>query len=112
MKVQVINNKIVKNHLPRVGKLSTGESVINYHLLSEETLAREGWVPLVDKPPLYDSNTQILVPDGYDVGANKVTKLYKIELKPEPVTPLEERLQALESKLSILEAKRLGEKEE
>jgi len=58
--IQVINEEIKQYSLPKVGTLSTGETVSGYHLLDEEILLDEGWLPLEDNPPEYDVETQYL----------------------------------------------------
>ena len=48
--IQVINNEIAQTKLPKTGTLSTGETVSGYHLLDENILKEEGWLPLEDYP--------------------------------------------------------------
>ena len=45
-----------------------------YHLLDEETLKEEGWLPLEDIKPEYDEETQYLASDGYEILEDKVIK--------------------------------------
>ena len=59
--IQIVNSEITKYNLPKVGILKSGETVSGYHLLDEETLLDEGWLPLEDIQPLFDINTQHLV---------------------------------------------------
>lgn len=105
--LQIINNEIVKYSLPKTGTLSTGETVVNYHLLSPEILKQEGWLPLIDEPPEYDSETEYLTHDGYDIQENKVVKKYKVEPipepQPDPIEKLMERLDTLEQKATETE---------
>ena len=77
--IQVINNEIKQYSLPKVGALKNGSTVSGYHLLDEETLLDEGWLPLEDNPPEHDEETQYLVNDGYEILVDKVIKKYKIE---------------------------------
>jgi len=77
--IQVINGKIKQYQLPKVGTLKDGSTVSGYHLLDEETLLDEGWLPLEDIPPEYDEETQYLTNDGYEILKDKVIKKYKIE---------------------------------
>lgn len=103
--LQIINNEIIKYSLPTTGVLSTGETVVNYHLLHTETLKQEGWLPLIDEPPEYDSETEYIVHDGYDIQVDKVVKLYKVEPipeQPEPEPDLEQRIQELEAVIDTL----------
>ena len=81
--VQVINGKIAQYSLPKTGVLKDGSTVSGYHLLDEETLLDEGWLPLEDIPPEYDEEIQYLVQDGYEVFEDKVIKKYRIEEIPE-----------------------------
>ena len=45
--IQVINGEIKQHHLPKVGTLKDGSTVSGYHLLDEEILLDEGWLPLI-----------------------------------------------------------------
>lgn len=82
--IQVINNKIIQYSLPKTGTLKDGSTVSGYHLLNEDTLKDEGWLPLEDNPPEYDEETKYLVNDGYEILEDKVIKKYKIVDIPEP----------------------------
>ena len=82
--IQVINGEIIQYQLPQTGTLKDGRTVSGYHLLDEEVLLDEGWLPLEDNPPEYDEETQYLVNDGYEILEDKVIKKYKIEDIPEP----------------------------
>jgi hypothetical protein len=82
--VQVINGKIAQYSLPKTGTLKNGSTVSGYHLLDEEILLDEGWLPLEDIKPDYDEETQYLVNDGYEILEDKVIKKYRIEDIPEP----------------------------
>ncbi len=81
--VQVINGEITQRSLPKTGTLKNGSTVSGYHLLDEEILLEEGWLPLEDIPPEYDEETQYLANDGYEVLEDKVIKKYRIEEIPE-----------------------------
>ena len=82
--IQVIDGEITKYNLPKTGTLSDGRTVSGYHLLDEEILLNEGWLPLEDVKPDYDMETQYLVNDGYEILEDKVIKKYRIEEIPEP----------------------------
>ena len=82
--IQVINGEIKQYSLPKVGTLKDGSTVSGYHLLDEETLKEEGWLPLEDNPPEYDVETQYLANDGYEILEDKVIKKYRIVDIPEP----------------------------
>ena len=102
--IQVINGEVKQYSLPKVGILSTGESVSGYHLLDEEILLDEGWLPLEDVEPEYDEETQYLVQDGYEILEDKVIKKYRIEEIPEREEPrdLEAEIEELRQIIDIL----------
>lgn len=101
--VQLENGDIVSFNLPSVGTLKDGSTVSGYHLLDEEILKQEGWLPLEDIVPEYNIDTQYLIQDGYEILQDKVIKKYKVENIPiaEPTT--EEYLVDLDFRLSTLE---------
>jgi hypothetical protein len=76
--VQVKNNEVVQTELPQTGYLSNGESVSGYNLLPEEILRLEGWLPLEENRPEYDTETETLKLDNYTIMQDKVTANYKI----------------------------------
>ncbi len=82
--VQVINGKIAQYSLPKTGTLKNGSTVSGYHLLDDDILRDEGWLPLEDIQPEYDVETQYLVTDGYEILEDKVIKKYRIEDIAEP----------------------------
>ena len=102
--IQVINGEIKQYNLPKVGTLKDGSTVSGYHLLDEEILLDEGWLPLEDNPPEYDMETQYLVNDGYEVLEDKVIKKYRIEEIPEKEEPrdLEAEVEELRQIIDIL----------
>jgi hypothetical protein len=100
--IQVIDNKITKYSLPKSGRLSTGETVSGYHLLDEEILKQEGWLPLEELRPEYDSGTHYLQPNGYDIQEDKVVRLYEIVEIPPREPDSMERIRDLEETLNIL----------
>ena len=85
--IQVINGKIAQYSLPKTGTLKNGSTVSGYHLLDNEILLNEGWLPLEDNPPEYDEETQYIVNDGYEILEDKVIKKYRIEEIPEKEEP-------------------------
>lgn len=95
--IQVINGEITQYKLPKTGTLKDGETVSGYHLLDEEILRDEGWLPLEDNPPEHDEETQYLVNDGYEILEDKVIKKYRIEEIPE-----REELRDLEAEIEEL----------
>ena len=100
--IQVKEGKILKHSLPKSGRLSTGVTVSGYHLLDEETLRSEGWLPLEDIRPEYDNETHYLQPNGYDIQEDKVVKLYEIvEIPPREPYPME-RIEELEKEIERL----------
>ena len=102
--IQVINGKIAQYSLPKTGTLKNGSTVSGYHLLDEETLLEEGWLPLEDIKPEYDVETQYLVTDGYEILEDKVIKKYRIEEIPEKEEPrdLEQEIEELRQIIDIL----------
>ena len=102
--IQVIEGKIKQYSLPKVGTLKDGSTVSGYHLLDEETLKEEGWLPLEDNPPEYDEETQYLANDGYEILEEKVIKKYRIEDIPEVVEPrdLEVEVEELRQIIDVL----------
>ena len=102
--IQVIDGKIKQYKLPPTGTLSDGRTVSGYHLLDEEILLDEGWLPLEDNPPEYDMETQYLANDGYEILEDKVIKKYRIEEIPEREEPrdLEVEIEELRQKIDIL----------
>ena len=95
--IQVINGEIKRYSLPKVGTLKDGSTVSGYHLLDDDILRDEGWLPLEDSPPEYNEETQYLVNDGYEILEDKVIKKYRVEDIPE-----EEELRDLEAEIEEL----------
>ena len=102
--IQVIEGKIKQYSLPKTGTLKNGSTVSGYHLLDEEILKEEGWLPLEDIPPEYDEETQYLANDGYEILEDKVIKKYRIEEIPEREEPrdLESEIEELRQIIDIL----------
>ena len=102
--VQVINGEITQRSLPKTGTLKNGSTVSGYHLLDEEVLLDEGWLPLEDIQPEYDEETQYLVNDGYEILEDKVIKKYRIEEIPKREEPrdLEVEIEELRQAIDIL----------
>lgn len=111
--IQVINEGIIKYSLPKVGTLKDGSTVSGYHLLDEDTLREEGWLPLEDNPPEYNPETQYLVNDGYEIFEDKVIKKYRIEKIPEREEPrdleaeVEELRQIIDTMLGVEDAEEI-----
>ena len=102
--IQVIDGKIKQHQLPKVGTLSDGRTVSGYHLLDEDTLKEEGWLPLEDIQPDYDEETQYLIQDGYEILEDKVIKKYKVEDIPEPTEPEPNEIDILNNRIAELES--------
>ena len=64
--VKVEGNQVVSTELPEVGVLKDGRMVSGYHLLPEDVLKEEGWLPLVDNPPAFDPSSEVLKFVGYE----------------------------------------------
>jgi len=82
------NGEVTKTRLPRTGTLKDGGTVSNYHLLPHETLLAEGWLPLVDEPPVTDEKHRAVITGyekhravitGYEIFADRVETVYSIE---------------------------------
>jgi hypothetical protein len=101
--IQIIDGKIKQYQLPKVGTLKNGSTVSGYHLLDDDILRDEGWLPLEDNPPEYDEETQYLVQDGYGILEDKVIKKYRIEEIPEPEPSLDNYLLDLDFRVSMAE---------
>ncbi len=101
--IQVIDGEIVKYSLPKVGTLKDGRTVSGYHLLDEDILRDEGWLPLEDIQPEYDEETQYIVNDGYEILEDRVIKKYRIEdmPEPEPILPSEVDLLKIQNQALI-----------
>ncbi len=84
---KVENSQVTKTKLPKTGRLADGRVVSNYHLLPMETLLEEGWLPLIDDPPEYDSSTHKIVFTGYNIQEEQVAKTYSVEELPPPPPP-------------------------
>ena len=102
--IQVINGEIKQYKLPKTGILKDGSTVSGYHLLDEETLKEEGWLPLEDIQPEYNEETQYLINDGYEILEDKVIRKYRIEVIPEREEPrdLEQKIEELRQIIDIL----------
>ncbi len=102
--IQVINGEITQRSLPKTGTLKNGSTVSGYHLLDEEVLLDEGWLPLEDIPPEHDEETQYLANDGYEILEDKVIKKYRIEEISEREEPrdLEVEIEELRQIIDIL----------
>ena len=101
--IQVIDGEITKYNLPKTGTLSDGRTVSGYHLLDEEVLLDEGWLPLEDIKPEYDEETQYLINDGYEILEDKVIKKYKVENIPELTPPEPSEIDMLNNRIAELE---------
>lgn len=101
--IQVIKGEIIQYSLPKVGTLSDGSTVSGYHLLPEEVLKQEGWLPLEDIQPEYDENTQYLTSDGYEILEDKIVKKHKVENIPRPQQNEIDYMLDLDFRISLLE---------
>ena len=77
MYAKVVNGQVTQAHLPTSGILQDGRTVSNYHLLPDETLLAEGWLPCEEVKPEYDEATQYLVIDTAVVQGDKAIVTYK-----------------------------------
>ena len=99
--IQVINGEITQHSLPKTGTLKNGSTVSGYHLLDEEVLLDEGWLPLEDNRPEHDMEAQYLANDGYEILEDKVIKKYRIVERVEP-RDLEVEIEELRQIIDIL----------
>lgn len=99
--IQVLDGEITKYSLPKTGTLKDGRTVSGYHLLDEEILTQEGWLPLEDIKPEYDENTQYLIDDGYEILEDRVIKKYRVEDIPEPEEPEPSEIDILTERLNM-----------
>jgi hypothetical protein len=105
---KVENGQVTRVGLPTTGTLTQGENagctVSGYDKQDESILIAEGWRPLTDNPPVYDSTTQYLEHAGYTVGASEVTVNYAVKtivlVVAAPTT--EDRLAAVEEALLMI----------
>jgi hypothetical protein len=116
MNYALVEDGIVKTiGLPQTGTLKDGSTVSGYNLLDAEILIDEGWLPLVDEPPTYNTETHLVSQDGYIIEADQVVQKYKIIDKvTNPTTPsLEERIAQLvaENEALTAEAARLAQRD-
>ena len=77
MYAKVVNGQVTRAYLPTSGILQDGRTVSNYHLLPDEILLAEGWLPCEEVKPEYDEATQYLVIDTAVVQGDKVIVTYK-----------------------------------
>lgn len=75
----VVDGQIMQDTLPNTGYLKDGSSVSQYYMLDDAILRSEGWLPIVDSPPVYDAETQTLTNGGYVVDGDRVIVDYKVE---------------------------------
>ncbi len=101
--IQVINGEITQHSLPKTGTLKNGSTVSGYHLLDEELLREEGWLPLEDIQPEYDVETQYLANDGYEILEDKIVKKHKVENIPKPQRNEIDYMLDLDFRISLLE---------
>ena len=100
--IQVIDGEIKQYQLPQTGTLKDGSTVSGYHLLDDDILRDEGWLPLEDVKPEYDEETQYLVNDGYEILEDKVIKKYRIEEIPELQEPEPSEIDLLKNEIEEL----------
>lgn len=81
--------------LPQSAQLADGTWVSNYHLLPEETLRQEGWLPVVDEQPTYNPETHYLqFIDAVEQNGSIVMNYEVIEFPPDEIDLLLEELEA------------------
>ena len=75
---KVENDQVIEVGLPETGILKDGSTVSGYNLLDEETLKSEGWLPIEENKPSYNTETQYLQFADYTIQADKVIANYEI----------------------------------
>ena len=109
---KIENGQVTQIGLPTTGMLKDGSTVSGYNLLDEEILLEEGWLPLVDNPPAYNTETECLEHAGYTVGETEVVANYnvkqiEIQIVDDPVDDekiaMAEAIIDLDARLSALE---------
>ena len=82
MYARVENGQVVEAGLPITGTLKDGRTVSNYHLLGEDILKSEGWLPVEHDLPEVGENEQAVFRE-YDIQPDKVIVRYLIVAKTE-----------------------------
>lgn len=101
--IKIKNGIIERIGLPNVGTLTDGSTVSNYDKLPQETLTGEGWLPVENDKPIFDTLTQYLVFDSYEILTDKVIAHYKtIDIGLDPQT-LEEKVAEHDTKIVTLD---------
>ena len=109
---KIENNQVVQIGLPKTGTLKDGSTVSAYHLLPEDILRDEGWLPLEENKPEYNELTQYLEFDEYVITDEKVIANYivrekEIEIVDEPVSDelvaMAEAIIDFDNRLKVLE---------
>lgn len=99
---RVKNGQVVQVGLPVTGILADGCTVSGYNLLDTETLRAEGWLPLEDNQPEYDTETEYLELAGYTVQEDKVIANYTIRQRQTPLPTLEQQIADIQIALAEL----------
>ena len=87
--VLIENGQVTKTRLPRTGVLKNGSTVSNYRLLPHEILLAEGWLPLIDEPPIADEGFRAVL-IGSEIYEDRVEAVYEIEeIIPMPVSDVD-----------------------
>jgi hypothetical protein len=101
---KVENGQVTQIDLPSTGTLKDGRTVSGYNMLDEVILLAEGWLPILDNPPVHNADTEYLEHAGYTIEATDVVVNYNIKQK-EPIAnapTTEERLTAIEEALLMI----------
>lgn len=75
---KVEDGQVIQVGLLSTGILKDGRTVSNYHLLPQNILIAEGWLPCEEIKPGYDKATQHIVIDTKEVQEDKVILTYKV----------------------------------
>ncbi|ERN52820.1 hypothetical protein M3689_07155 [Alkalihalophilus marmarensis] len=103
----------LSGRLPKTWTKKDGTTVSGFHLLPEEDIKEEGWLPLIEDKPEFDPDTHYLRFSSYEIREDKVIRLYEVIEQPveelAPYTPSIEDL-AKENQLLKAQNKALSEK--
>ena len=87
-----IKNGEVKRqgNLPKSWKMKDGTTVSGFHLLDDKIHKQEGWLPVEEIKPSYNSETHYLSNPTYEILEDKVIKTWEVvELPPQEPDEIE-----------------------
>jgi len=105
--IRVKDGQVVQRNLPKTGKLSDGRWVSNYHLLPEDKLKAEGWLPVEENKPDFDPDIERLVFSHYEILDDKVIVHYKAENRPAPEPEQDPEAEAVRSAVLLFTTEKI-----